>query len=133
MKLLPLGELHTYSYFNHYYFCLFIVEDRKILESLNDTIVMMLSGDMSSKIGQVPSILTFNDLINGKFVTFLSYNIYQNNNEMVAFSRKCLYNSILVKHLTIVNVYLAFQYSICNFYSSKESTDRVMSACSLQP
>lgn len=76
MKLLPLGELHTYSYFNHYYFCLFIVEDRKILESLNDTIVMMLSGDMSSKIGQVPSILTFNDLINGKFVTFLSYNIY---------------------------------------------------------
>lgn len=65
MKLLPLGELHTYIYFNHYYFCLFIVEDRKILESLNDIMTP-----------QVPSILTFNDLINGKFVTFLLYNIY---------------------------------------------------------
>lgn len=76
MKLLSLGELHTYIYFNHYYFCLLIVEDRKILESLNDTIVMMLSGHMSLEIRQVPSILTFNDLINGKFVTFLLYNIY---------------------------------------------------------
>lgn len=71
MKLLPLGELHTYIYFNHYYFGLLVVEDRKILESLNDTIMMKLSGEMSSEIGQIPSILTFNDLINGKFVTFL--------------------------------------------------------------
>lgn len=75
MKLLPLGELHTYIYFNHYYFCLLIVEDGKILE-LNDTIMMKLSGHMSLEIRQVPSILTFNDLINGKFVTFLLYNIY---------------------------------------------------------
>lgn len=51
MKLLLLGELYIYIYFNYYYFCLFIVEDRKILELLNDIIVMMLFGDMLLKIG----------------------------------------------------------------------------------
>lgn len=45
MKLLLLGELYIYIYFNYYYFCLFIVEDGKILE-LNDIIMMKLFGYM---------------------------------------------------------------------------------------
>lgn len=40
------------------------IKDRTVLESLSDTIVMKLSRDKSSKSGQVPSILTTNDLIN---------------------------------------------------------------------
>lgn len=47
------------------FFCLLIVKDRKVLESLSDTSVMKLSRDMSLKSGPVPSKLTSNYLING--------------------------------------------------------------------
>lgn len=70
MKLFLLGELYIYIYFNYYYFGLFVVEDRKILELLNDIIMMKLFGEMFLEIGLIFLILIFNDLINGKFVIF---------------------------------------------------------------
>lgn len=64
MKL-QLMELNKYIYYNHTFFCLLTVKDRKTLESLSDTSVMKLSQDMSLMSGPVPSKLTSNYLING--------------------------------------------------------------------